>query len=80
MSLLNIDQFGVLHDGVQPIRGAINAVDLLKKKNKSIIVVSNTSSRTSTASKKFVQMGFPDSIQFVTSGEVAWRYIGFERN
>jgi ribonucleotide monophosphatase NagD (HAD superfamily) len=74
-----IDQFGVLHDGVKPIKGALDAVNLLKETKKSIVVLSNTSSRASLASKKFVQMGFPESIKFVTSGEVAWQYIGSEK-
>lgn len=71
-----VDQFGVLHDGANPLAGAIDGVRLLKEKNKSIVILSNTSSRASTAVKKFIEMGFPPDIPFVTSGEIAWNYLG----
>lgn len=68
-----LDQFGVLHDGLKCNEGALEAVALLRKQGKKVIVVSNSSARSVTASFKLRQLGFPEgSFDYVaTSGECA---------
>jgi ribonucleotide monophosphatase NagD (HAD superfamily) len=71
-----LDQFGVLHDGVAPLPGVLDTLNMLKEKNKKTVILSNTSSRSKLAQIKYKKMGFPDyDITFVTSGEFAWNYI-----
>ena len=72
-----VDQFGVLHNGIEPLPGALNALQNLHEKNKTVIIVSNTSSREKNAKSKFKKMGFVSNknLRFITSGEAAWNYI-----
>ena len=40
-----LDQWGVLHDGVRGYKSAINCITKLKKLNKNLIIVSNSSKK-----------------------------------
>ena len=76
--LFLFDQFGVLHNGVQPVPGAISMMEELKKLKKTSIIVSNTSNLSKIALKKLIDLGFPSSAfegGVVTSGESAHRWI-----
>lgn len=45
-----------------------------------MVILSNTSSRSKVAKEKFFSMGFSEfDIPFVTSGELAWHYLGDNR-
>ena len=72
-----LDQFGVLHDGVRALPGAIECFDELASRQKKLIVLSNTSRRRAFALKKFPSLGFSASslTGFITSGEAAWQHI-----
>jgi HAD superfamily hydrolase (TIGR01450 family) len=71
-----LDQYGVLHDGVQPLPGAKETLEYLLQKNKKLVVLSNASSRATSAISRFRNMGLPDGhTGFITSGETAWNYI-----
>ena len=70
-----LDQFGVLHDGTNPLPGAIEIVNLLIKKGKRVVVTSNTSQRAKTAKTKWNKLGFPPVSDFITSGEFAYQYL-----
>ena len=76
--LFLFDQFGVLHNGVQPVPGAVSMMEELKKLKKTSIIVSNTSNLSKIALKKLIELGFPSSAfegGVVTSGESAHRWI-----
>ena len=74
-----LDQFGVMHNGVNAMDGAHELVNFLAKdQNKKLIVLSNTSAPAAGALVKLTtKLGFDkqDFAGMVTSGEEAARYI-----
>jgi len=71
-----LDQFGVLHDGANPLPGVVDALEQLQARGKVCIVLSNSSSRAASAAKKFEKLGLPPVYSaFLTSGELAWQYM-----
>ena len=71
-----LDQFGVLHDGVNPLPGVSAALELLRQEKKAAIVLSNTSSRSKSAIKRFSDIGLPLAFdEFLTSGEYCHDYM-----
>jgi len=73
-----LDQYGVLHNGVSPLPGAIDTLEKLHALNKKLIILSNTSSPAKSAIAKLAKLGFdPKWFQggAVTSGEESSRYI-----
>lgn len=73
-----LDQFGVLHNGINALDGAIELVDYLyTQKKKQLIILSNTSAPSQKAIEKLPKFGFKAEsfIGAVTSGEEASRYI-----
>ena len=72
-----LDQFGVLHNGINALDGAIELVDHLFKLNKKLIILSNTSAPASKALAKLPKFGFGSHCfqDAVTSGEESSRYI-----
>lgn len=72
-----LDQFGVLHNGVEALAGAIETVEYLNKKNKKLIILSNTSAPSVNALAKLPKLGFQldHFVGAVTSGEEASRFV-----
>jgi len=73
-----LDQFGVLHNGVNGLEGAPALVQKLTKKyNKKLVILSNSSSSTESCKAKLPKLGFDPEcfVNAVTSGEEAGRYI-----
>lgn len=73
-----LDQFGVLHDGVSPYPGSIEATrHLAEDQKRKILLLSNSSRRAVHALDKLSAMGFRREWFFgaVTSGEVAHRLL-----
>lgn len=71
-----LDQFGVLHDGLRPLPGAVHALNTLNKMNKKCVILSNSSARSALAAKKYKALGLPEVYSgFITSGEMAWNYM-----
>ena len=68
------DQWGVLHNGTTPYRGAISAIGTLSGKT---AVLSNSGKRSAPNASRIHGMGFPkDAFDFVmTSGEALWQDI-----
>jgi len=68
-----LDQFGVLHDGVNAYPRAIDACRRLAAAGKKMLVISNSSRRSDTTLGKLAKLGFdPDWFAgAVTSGELA---------
>jgi HAD superfamily hydrolase (TIGR01459 family) len=72
-----LDQFGVLHNGLHALDGAIEAVEYLYGQKKKLIILSNTSAPSSNAISKLAKLGFNSEwfVGAVTSGEEASRYV-----
>jgi ribonucleotide monophosphatase NagD (HAD superfamily) len=73
-----LDQFGVMHNGMNALDGAVELVEYLYKiKNKKLIILSNTSAPADKALAKLPKFGFNPSyfVGAVTSGEVSSRFI-----
>lgn len=72
-----IDQFGVLHDGVQPYAGAIECLAKLKKLDKQVVLLSNSGKRAAANIARLAELGFVRGLfdHVITSGEVAWKGI-----
>ena len=72
--LFIIDQWGVLHDGVNPHEGAVEVLRALRKAGKTITILSNSSRRCSITVKHMSEMGFTSDLfdHCVTSGEEVW--------
>lgn len=73
-----LDQFGVLHDGVMPYAGSVEATRYLAETQKrKILLLSNSSRRAVHALNKLSALGFRREWFFgaVTSGEVAHRLL-----
>ena len=72
-----LDQFGVMHNGVRALDGAIDLVEYLVQKKKRLIILSNTSSPSEKALLKLPKLGFDRNlfIGAVTSGEEASKHI-----
>ncbi|MEN8195803.1 MAG: TIGR01459 family HAD-type hydrolase, partial [Pseudomonadota bacterium] len=69
--LFLIDQWGVIHEGVTPYDGAVDALAELKALNKPVIILSNSARRTHVGIEKMDSMGIPRELydHLVTSGE-----------
>ena len=67
----------VLHDGVKPLPGAEETVQMLLDKKKRLIVLSNTSARRSVAQERLGRISsvFSRIEEVCTSGEAAWEYL-----
>ena len=65
-----IDQWGVMHDGVNGFKHAIDAIEYLKSFNKNLFVISNSSKREKSSESRLPKLGFEkDSfIRLLTSG------------
>ncbi|VAW12388.1 HAD superfamily protein involved in N-acetyl-glucosamine catabolism [hydrothermal vent metagenome] len=72
-----IDQYGVLHDGVTPYSGAIDALKALRAAGKRIVLLSNSGKRSAPNEKRLAGLGFdPEGYDvFLSSGEVAWAML-----
>ncbi|CAL9028275.1 unnamed protein product [Prunus brigantina] len=67
-----LDQFGVLHDGKQPYPGAITTIKNLASSGAKMVIISNSSRRSSTTMEKLRSLGFDPSlfVGAITSGEL----------
>jgi HAD superfamily hydrolase (TIGR01459 family) len=68
-----VDQFGVLHNGREPYRGAVAALTALREAGKRVALVSNSAKRAAPNAERMRRLGFADELYeaFVTSGEAA---------
>eukprot|EP01134_Creolimax_fragrantissima_P007809 CFRG7809T1 len=77
-----LDQYGVLHNGVNPLPGAPELVRKLQADNKVLAILSNTSKRKAELWPRLQTLGF-SKVGFIdgfTSGEGAWVEIQRERS
>ncbi|XP_034685619.1 uncharacterized protein LOC117914391 isoform X2 [Vitis riparia] len=72
-----LDQFGVLHDGKQPYPGAISTLEKLATSGAKMVIISNSSRRSSITIEKMKSLGFDPSlfVGAITSGELTHQYL-----
>ena len=77
-----LDQWGVMHDGINGYDHAIECVNYLKKNNKNIIIISNSSKRKLSSIKRLPNLGFNQNMfdELITSGEMVWQQISSSLN
>lgn len=70
-----IDQWGVLHNGVQPYDGVVECLRELKNRNKHIIILSNSGKRAEQNRERLKKIGIGPGLydEILTSGEMAWQ-------
>ena len=72
-----LDQWGVIHDGRKALPEAVAALAELKRRNKRLVVLSNSGRRATLNRRRLAEMGL-DTAMFdavVTSGEAAWSLL-----
>lgn len=72
-----LDLWGVMHDGVAPLPGAIDCARALIAAGKRIVLLSNAPRRADDVARRIAQIGVPaDAYHHVmSSGEEAWQYL-----
>ena len=72
-----IDQWGVMHDGKKGYQHAIKCINFLKKKEKNLIIISNSSKRKLSSINRLPDLGFEKNIfsEVLTSGEMVWQHL-----
>ncbi|KAK7252088.1 hypothetical protein RIF29_35803 [Crotalaria pallida] len=72
-----LDQFGVLHDGKQPYPSAISTLENIAKTGAKMVIISNSSRRSSVTIEKVKSLGFDSSLFLgaITSGELTHQYL-----
>ena len=72
-----LDQYGVLHNGVYALPGAVGCVKKLAAMNIRVMVLSNSTRRAEDTLGRLVAMGFPRDVfsGAVTSGEESYHYL-----
>ncbi len=70
-----IDQWGVLHNGIEANSKAIETLKQLRKAKKQVVILSNSAKRSEDNKERLKDMGFSGTyyIDVVTSGEVTWQ-------
>ena len=69
-----LDLWGVIHDGVHPLPGAIDTLTRMRALGKRSVLLSNAPRRAWAAQKLMRGMGIPDDLYdgILTSGEAVW--------
>ncbi len=72
-----IDQWGVMHDGINGYDHAVKTIEHLENLNKNLFIISNSSKRKISSEGKLPKLGFKKTsfINIVTSGEMIWQTI-----
>jgi HAD superfamily hydrolase (TIGR01459 family) len=74
---LIVDLWGTLHNGIEPLPGALDCLERLKAQGKTIALLSNAPFRTSVVVEVIDRIGVPRELYdcVMSSGEVAWRAV-----
>jgi HAD superfamily hydrolase (TIGR01459 family) len=72
-----LDLWGVIHDGVAPMRGAVDCLRALIAGGKRIALLSNAPRRAEDVVRRIAQIGVPSGTyhHVMSSGEEAWQYL-----
>jgi HAD superfamily hydrolase (TIGR01459 family) len=70
-----LDQWGVLHNGLQPYEGVIDTLNHLKQRKKQVVILSNSAKRSDDNIERLKRLGIrPGQYKAVVSaGEVTWQ-------
>ena len=72
-----LDVWGVLHDGVKPFAGVIDALHRLQAAGKRTVVLSNAPRRAGPVAERLAAIGIPAGLydHIHTSGEETWQHL-----
>ena len=72
-----LDLWGVVHDGVAPLPGALECLKTLKAAGKRIALLSNAPRRSDDVVERIVRIGIPGGLyhHVMSSGEEAWQHL-----
>lgn len=72
-----VDLWGTLHNGIEPLPGALDCVSRLRAAGASIALLSNAPFRNDAVEKVLATIGVPHNLYDVllSSGEMAWRAV-----
>jgi len=72
-----LDLWGVVHDGVAPLSGALECLEALKAAGKRIALLSNAPRRSDDVVERIVRIGIPGGLyhHVMSSGEEAWQHL-----
>lgn len=72
-----LDLWGTVHDGIQPLPGAVDCLDRLRAAGKGVVLLSNAPRRAAHTREMLATMGITaDHYDHVfTSGEATWRAL-----
>jgi len=75
------DLFGVLHNGAVALPGAVDLIQKLKRMDKKLVILSNSSKRSAWALKELSKFGLEASAfqGAITSGKEAWKVLASEK-
>ncbi len=70
-----MDQWGVLHNGVQPYESVIDTLNHLRQRKKQVIILSNSAKRADDNIERLKKLGIKSTLykEVVTAGEVTWQ-------
>lgn len=72
-----LDLWGVLHDGVRPYPGVVDALGRLKRSGKRLIVLSNAPRRAAPVARRMQEIGIGADLydRLHSSGEETWKLL-----
>jgi HAD superfamily hydrolase (TIGR01459 family) len=72
-----IDIWGVLHDGMRPYPGVLDALERLKQAGKRVVVLSNAPRRADPVAQRMAEIGIPRALYHAlhSSGEEVWQHL-----
>ena len=72
-----LDLWGVIHDGVAPMPGAVDCLRSLMESDKRIILLSNAPRRADDVIRRITSIGVPTGLyhHVMSSGEEAWQHL-----
>jgi HAD superfamily hydrolase (TIGR01459 family) len=77
-----LDLWGVVHNGVVPLPGALECLRGLIETGKRVVLLSNAPRRSSDVVERITQIGVPAELyhDVMSSGEEAWQYLDRRRD
>ncbi len=72
-----LDLWGVIHDGMAPLPGALECLDALKAAGKRIALLSNAPRRADDVAERIARIGVPAGLydHVMSSGEETWQHL-----
>jgi HAD superfamily hydrolase (TIGR01459 family) len=70
-----LDQWGVLHNGLQPYENVLDTLNHLKHRKKQVVILSNSAKRSADNVERLKKLGIKPGFykSVVTAGEVTWQ-------